>query len=67
MKVKELRIAAGLRQTDLAEKLHVSQSTVCSWEIGSSMPQAALLPKLADALGCSIDALYGRSEATEAS
>ena len=30
------------------------------WENGSILPNAAKLPELADALGCSIDALYGR-------
>ena len=64
MKIKEMRNAAGLRQVDLAEKLGVTQSTVCSWETGAAMPQASLLPKLADALGCTIDALFGREQAT---
>ena len=62
MKVKEMRIAAGLRQVDLAEKMGVTQSTVCGWETGAAMPQAALLPALADALNCTIDALFGRGE-----
>ena len=64
MNIKELRIAAGLRQVDLAEKMGVTQSTVCSWETGAAMPQASLLPKLADVLGCTIDALFGRDKST---
>lgn len=64
MKIKELRIAAGLRQVDLAEKMGVTQSSVCSWETGAATPQASLLPKLADVLGCTIDALYGRESIT---
>lgn len=64
MKIKEMRNAAGLRQVDLAEKMGVNQSTVCSWETGAAMPQASLLPKLADTLGCTIDALFGREQIT---
>ena len=64
MNIKELRIAAGLRQVDLAEKMGVTQSTVCSWETGAAMPQASLRPKLADVLGCTIDALFGRDKST---
>ena len=57
-----MRIAAGLRQVDLAEKMGVTQGTICDWEVGRTMPQAALLPALADALNCTIDALFGRGE-----
>lgn len=44
----------------LAESLGVRQSTVAMWENEHNMPSATMLPRLADALGCSIDALYGR-------
>lgn len=60
MKIRELRRASGMTQTMLAERLGVSQSTVCGWETGTNMPMPALLPRLADLFGCTIDALYGR-------
>ena len=67
MRIKELRQAAGVTQQALAEQLHVDRSAVAYWENGTAMPKAALLPALADALGCTIDALFGRGEETEVS
>lgn len=32
--LKEMRIEAGLRQVDLAEKLHVPQSMISKYEVG---------------------------------
>lgn len=58
--LKEIRLRRGLTQTDLAAKLGVTQSVVAMWERGAVMPAASKLPELADALNCSIDALYGR-------
>lgn len=48
---------------DLAKKLCVSVPTVSRWESGEDFPAAARLPALADALGCTIDELYGRGSA----
>lgn len=52
------RQRAGLTQQELAEGLHVSRTAVTMWETGQSWPSAALLPKLAETLLCSIDELY---------
>lgn len=64
MKIKELRKEANLTQVQVAETLGVSQSTVCSWELGDAMPRAELLPKLAALFKCTIDALFGRDQNT---
>ena len=64
MKIKELRIAAKLSQKAVADQLGVDRTTVTYWENETSMPRADLLPKLADVLGCTIDALYGRESIT---
>lgn len=66
MRIKELRKAAGLTQVQVANRLEVSQSTVCSWEVGTAAPAAAMLPKLADLFHCTIDALFGREGKTTA-
>ena len=55
------RKAAGLSQEALGEKLGVVSQTVSKWERGESAPDAALLVPLADALGVSLDALFGRT------
>lgn len=56
-KLKELRQRAGLKQTDIAHTLSVSQQAVAKWESGESMPQADKLSKLAKILNCTIDDL----------
>lgn len=63
MKIKELRIAAGLTQMQLAEKMEVSQSTIVGWEQNSFYPPAKKLPVLAKALGVSINDLYKEESA----
>lgn len=60
MKIKELRERAGISVTELARIMDVDVAAVCRWDSGDAMPRAAKLPKLADVLGCSIDALFGR-------
>lgn len=59
--LKYIRQKVGLTQADLAQKIGVTQSLVAMWERGAVLPSAARLPELADALCCSIDALYGRT------
>ena len=50
----ELRKAAGLSQTELAEVLEVPQSNIAFWEQSDKPPRSDLLPKMADALGVEI-------------
>lgn len=54
----EARKKANIRQTELAEKMNVQQSTISMWESGATSPSAEKLPKLARILGCTIDALF---------
>ena len=58
--IRERRKALGLTQEGLGEKLGMAAQTVSKWERDESMPDAALLPPLADALGCSLDSLFDR-------
>ena len=58
--LRSIRQMRGLTQTELAEKMGVTQSLVAMWERGAVLPSAEKLPRLADLLGCTIDALYGR-------
>ena len=57
--IKVIRMKANLSQTELAEKLAVTQGAISQWETGESLPRAELLPKLAKILGCSVDELLG--------
>lgn len=60
--LKDIRRQRGLTQADLATMLGVTQSVVAMWERGAVLPAASKLPDIADALSCSIDALFGRSQ-----
>lgn len=60
LKIRECREAAGMTQRQLAAKLGVAHPSVCKWELGLQFPSADKIPLIADALRCSIDALYGR-------
>ena len=40
------RVNAGLKQSEVAEKLHVSRRTVICWENGETMPSFATLDTL---------------------
>lgn len=58
--IRTCREAAGLNQTELAKKLGVAPSAVSVFEMPGRYPDARRLPAIADALDCTIDALYGR-------
>ena len=48
----------GLSQEKLANAMGVTQGAVSQWVLGISKPASDKIPKLAKALGCSIDELY---------
>lgn len=53
--IRELRMAAGLTQLELAIKVKVTPSAVYNWERGKNEPSATNLRDLALALGVSMD------------
>ena len=57
--LREYRQKAGLTQEKLAEALSVSMQAVSRWETTDTLPDAALLPDLANELGVTIDDLFG--------
>jgi methanogenic corrinoid protein MtbC1/DNA-binding XRE family transcriptional regulator len=59
--LRQLRKQRGLRQSDLAKSLGLTQATIANYEQGSRFPDEAVLNRLADQLGVSADALLGRS------
>ena len=56
--IQLMREYRKITQDDLAKSLGIERSTVSKWETEKAMPRAALLPKLAKVLGCSIDDLF---------
>lgn len=53
-----MRRRAGYTVAQLAARLHVTKATIYFWEQGRYLPNAGLLPELAEVLGCSIDDLF---------
>lgn len=55
--ILRLRKRAGYTQASLAEKLNLSDKTVCKWENGLGYPDITQLPALAHLLGITVDSL----------
>lgn len=59
MRIRGYRVSKNMTQMELAEKVGVSRSTVAMWENGSNVPSAELIPRIANALSCTTDQLFG--------
>lgn len=59
------RKAAGLTQDELGRAVGISAQAVSRWECGGA-PDITLLPEIAERLGVSIDALFGREKGEQA-
>lgn len=55
--IKALRLQAGLKQSELGEKIAYSDKTVSKWENGLSVPDITALCALADVFGLTVDDL----------
>ena len=60
-KIKQLRKERNLTQESLASILGVERTTVTMWETGQNVPPTKHLVPLAEALGCTVDALLGKT------
>ncbi len=58
--LRQIREHRGLTQTDLARRVEMQPSSIGHFEAGRREPSLQNLIKLADGLGCSLDALAGR-------
>lgn len=52
-----LRKEKGYTQKQVADMLNISNKTLSSWEVGHTMPDLLMLPKIADIYGVSCDEL----------
>ena len=64
-RIKELRKEKGLKQTELAAILNVTQGALSSWETGRYDIGNDDLRKIADYFGVSADYVLGRSDITQ--
>ncbi len=58
-RIREARLARGLSQSELAERVRVSQPTIAHWEQGAHAPRQMAMSRLAEALGVSAAWLTG--------
>lgn len=61
---KQLRLASGLTQAEMAEKLGVSKSTISMYENGNREPDYEILERIADFFNVDTDYLLGRTDKT---
>lgn len=61
-KLKEMRIAAGLTQGQLAEYLHIDKTLLSRIETGERPLNLAYAKKIADLLNCSVDDLLSKED-----
>jgi len=59
-KLKELRKANKITQSEIAQNLNITQQTYAKYELGNHEPNLQTLCKLADFFGVSLDYLVGR-------
>lgn len=64
-RVKELRIAAGMTQQQLAERVHVSSRTIISLEKEQYNPSLLLAYRIAEVFQTSVEELYCLQENRE--
>ena len=61
--IKELRVASGMKQSELGEKIAYSDKTISKWENGSSVPDIVALGAVADLFGITVDDLIRENAA----
>ena len=65
-RIRELREQSGITQSQLADRMVVSRSTVANWEAGKRLPDIGMLARLAGCLGVEtyllMDELRGQEE-----
>lgn len=63
--IKQLREAAGMKQSELADRMNVRPPTVFKWENGMANPTIANLIQLAEIFGVSLDEVVGRKTSAQ--
>ena len=53
--IYELRVAKGMTQLELADRLHYSDKSVSKWEKGDSLPEIITLISIAEIFGVNLD------------
>lgn len=62
-RIRRARLRAGISQQEVADAIGVGVTSVSRWEVGTRVPSAVRLAKLARVLGVSVDFLLDGQEA----
>lgn len=57
--IKALRKQKGISQEELASRIHVVRQTISKWEKNLSVPDAAMIQKIAEELDITVNELLG--------
>lgn len=60
--IKLIRLRKGMTQSEIAEKLNVTQAVISGWENNRYMPSVKNAFELARVLDCTIDELYEKKQ-----
>lgn len=60
--IKRERLASKMSQSQLANKLHVTQGAISQWENNITQPDIELLSKMSLLFSCSVDYLLGKTD-----
>ena len=61
-RIKEIRLAFGWSQVELARRLNISKQTVSNWENDNIQPSVEMLIALSEVFRVSTDFLLGRED-----
>ena len=61
-RIRELRLASGMSQVDLGNRLSVTKQTISNWENDNIQPSIEMLIRIADVFCVTTDDLLGRSD-----
>lgn len=62
--LRQLRLERGWSQSDLADRLQSTKSTVSNWEQGTRIPKVDMLEEIADLFNVDVDYLLGKTDKT---
>ena len=63
--LKKLRMAKGLSQRELADRMYVDRSTVARWENGNRLPDTMMIARLSQCLGTDVNTLLSAAAASD--